>query len=326
MLLIDTTVTEYRPMRVGAYDRELSRQMVRHAQAWAAEHGALPIFIIYPHRYYLDDLGNGIANFDPAAYFRELCEDIDLPYIDGFELLQQMADRWRRPVESLYMDEAHLSPGIAQILGAAIGERVWRFVSHEMGQATYDISHQTLAHPFKCVELVDVARPALANSGEEVTSRNVVTSLLEQPMITVFKNEPVTVPVPEGWEVVALTINARRCNGAVRLTGANEVSRRMDFAKYEGETGYPFVCVRSLVTPVVPKNGYVTMECVDPQDDFEPDEITNAVMPTESPELGEIEVGQFVIRCMDRTDPYVRVRGVRLNLTPGVDLSFAFAS
>lgn len=318
LILVNSTVNDYRPMRDGVYDLQLAKQFVRFIQVWCAKNNVMPIFLIYPHRHILDDERAGRVPFDQEGYCIELCEDLDVPYINVFPLLDHLSTKWGRSKESLYLDPAHLNHPTAQALGSIIGERVWRFMAYGTAGVERNVSTKKLAHNFKIMNLESsrMKVEAIDGASTSVSKRRVETSLVSQNMLTIVGGQRIYLDIPDGYEVVAFTMNARRCNTGIRVSGTNVVSRRADFGKYGGSDGYPFVCVRSFITAITPENGQISIECVQPEAWFEPDEVTNAsIIETPVDEM-ELELSQIVLRERIRTMPFMRVRNIDLDLTP----------
>lgn len=317
VLIVNSTVNDYVPLRDGTYDLQLAKDFVRNIQIWCASNNVVPVFLIYPHRRGLDDVDAGRKTFDQDAYCIELCEDLDLPYINVSELFEPIAKAWGRPLREYYLDPAHLNHPTAQALGSIVGERIWRFMKFEQNQVRKDVSTKSLAQGFHIVDLDPVEIFAQLDTGEriELGERRIETSIVSQRMINLKSGTTVTVDVPDGYEVVAFTMNARRCNAGIRVSGVNSVSRRADFGKYGGVDGFPFVCVRSFETAVQPKNGQITIECVAPETWFEPDEISNAEIQSIPIQELELEISQLVLRKTSRDSPFMRIRGIRLDLT-----------
>lgn len=318
VLIVNSTVNDYVPLRDSTYDLQLARHFVRSTQIWCASNNVVPVFLIYPHRRVLDDLDSGRMAFDQDAYCIELCEDLDLPYINVSELFETVAKAWGRPKREYYLDPAHLNHPTAQALGSVVGERIWRFMKFEQNQVLKDVSTKALAQGFQTIDLDPAGIFAQRDTGEhiELSERLIETSIVSQRMINLKSRTTATIDIPDGYEVVAFTMNARRCNAGIRICGENSVSRRADFGKYGGEDGFPFVCVRSFETAVQPKNGQVTIECVAPEGWFEPDEISNAVIQSIPTQELELEISQLVLRKTYRDSPFMRIRGIRLDLTP----------
>lgn len=313
LLFVQTNVNEYIPIRDRAYDAELSRQMIRHTLAWAHQHNVIPVYVIQPHRRGLDDLLAGRVAFDQESYLIEQCEDLGIPYVNGFELLRSLSVAWGRPLRSFFKDAAHLAHPIAQILGAAIasGSIKWMLENHKLIKK----SNPQLIHSF---QVIDIAREMADGSASE---RRIKTSLVDQNMVTIQGSTKLNVPVEEGWEVVAFTMNARNSNASVQLSGQNTVVRRADFAGFQGKDGFPFVCVRSLMHPIAPSEGSVTLSVTPPLPSHEPDEISNKKIPMLSLEDSVTEISQLVLRSLERSDTYQRILGVDLNVTESITMS-----
>lgn len=318
VLIVNSTVNDYVPLRDGTYDLKLAKDFVRNIQIWCASNNVVPVFLIYPHRRGLDDVEAGRRTFDQDAYCIELCEDLDLPYINVSELFESIAKAWGRPLREFYLDPAHLNHPTAQALGSIVGERIWRFMKFEQNQVRKDVSTKSLAQGFHIVDLDPVEIFAQLDTGEriELGERRIENSIVSQRMINLKSGTTATVDVPDGYEVVAFTMNARRCNAGIRVSGVNSVSRRADFGKYGGADGFPFVCVRSFETAVQPKNGQITIECVAPETWFEPDEISNAEIQSIPSQELELEISQLVLRKTYRDAPYMRIKGIDMDLTP----------
>lgn len=323
VLFINSTVNEYIPIRDRAYDLELSRQFVRHAQSWCARHDVLPVFMIYPQRRVLDDIAAGRQHFDQESYCLEMGEDLQIPYVNVFELARQLSKNWQRPLPSLYRDEAHLNHPTAQVLGAAIATSVWHLTRTSSPQIRSRVSEKHLTHDFRVVPLAGCVHDTGDSSVSSLSVRHVKTSIVDQEMVTIRGDGHLSVPIPEGWEVVGYTINARRCNSSIQISGDNTLRRRADFAGYEGAEGFPFVCVRSLTKPIAPVDGTVLISCLPPTSHHESDEITNGTPPSIRQSESEIEISELVIRERVRRNKYRRVSGIELDLTRATSLRFA---
>lgn len=314
VLFIQTTVNEYSPIRDRIYDVDLSRQMIRHVQSWSSQHGITPIYVIQPHRRGLDDVAAGRTPFDQEQYCIEVCEDLGILYINGFSMLRELSALWGRPEESMYADPAHLTHPHAQALGASIAKRTCELMSGSVGLEldSEDVGHKS--HDFRIIDLEQV------NSSPNVARRRITNSLIDQEMLYVTGDDEISVPVPDGWEVVAFTMNARSCNASIRFTGQTELIRRADFAGYQGLEGYPFVCVRSLMHPVRPRNGVVLISAVAPSEAHEVDEICNKTIPTLSHQDLCLEISQIVIREIERTRSYARSGRKILDLSRDISM------
>lgn len=318
VLYVQTTVNEYTPMRDRIYDANLSRQMIRHVQSWAAKYDVVPIYVIMPHRRAIDDIAAGLTPFDHEAYCIEVCEELRIPYVNGFALVREISAAWGRDESSLFSDPAHLNHPAAQALGAAIGARTKDFLQNEWEPKHGHSSSEILTHEFQVLQLGDEAIVSRGYLGR----RQLVTSLVNQEMIELRGDSKVYVPVPSGWEVVAFTANARSCNASIRIQGENKVLRRADFTGYQGLEGSAFVCVRSLIHPVRPANGGVTISCARPTSAHERDEVTHKVAPEIAVGALHLEISQLIIRRIARTEPYLRVMEVPLNLTKSMSMNF----
>lgn len=323
-LIVNITVNEYQPARDDYFNHELSKQFVRGVQSWCAERGSIPIFIIYPNRHAYDDQETGQNTFDQTAHYTELCEDLDVPYIDAISLLEALADKWKRPIKSLFMDPSHLNHPTSQIIGSIIGERINQFFKFEKQSANLIVSTNNLTHEFRTVSLsehpISLAQEQAEKPGLEF--RHLKTSLVEQDMLNLHYGQSLSVATPENFELVAFTMNARSCNAGIVFSGENVVKRRADFAGYEGKGGYPFVCVRSLEKAIKPKNGYIKIELAAPEQQFDRDEISNKVIPILSDHDYEIEISQLTFRSIVRHKRYLRIKNINLNLTHACNIGF----
>lgn len=324
VLILNSTVNEYFPIRDRVYDMDLSRQYVRHIQAWCAQNDVLPVFLIYPQRRVLDDIAAGREHFDQESYCIEMCEDLQIPYINVFHLARELSAGWNRPLPSMYKDDAHLNHPAAQALGASVGARVWNFWRTNRASLTKKINAKHLTHDFEKIVVAESVT-AKNNVDNAFEVRRMKTSIVDQNMVTITGGHTLSVEVPDGWEVVGYTMNARRCNSSIKISGKNTLVRRADFAGYKGKDGFPFVCARSLTQPVSPLDGVVKFSCVEPELWHEHDEITNLKLGNTKTDAMEIELSEVIIRQKARTRPYLRIADLDLDLTKNANVDFALS-
>lgn len=321
VLLISSIVNDYVPIRDGHYNLELCRQYIRHIQAWCRKTDTVPLFILYPHRRGIDDALKGRQALDHEAFTIELCEDVGIPYFNGFAVEREMRSIWNREATSLYRDEAHLNNAAAQAMGAVIGSSAWFFWQKlQIAPQGSDGYVDRLTHDFLTIP---VAPPtSAADHAPGTSTRTISTSIVDQEFLTLSAQSRVAVPVPENWEIVGYTINARRSNCSVKIEGENSVTRRADFKGYEGKDGYPFVCTRSLLNPVVPKGERVWITCERPADWHETDEIAHESTTAQAIDSLECEISELIARERDRKSTYRRFPTSRLDATRSLSQTF----
>lgn len=318
VVVVNSVVNEYLPPRVGKYNIEVAEQAIRYVQAWCAEKSAVPVFIIWPHLHHEtakpDDL-------HPRSYYATLCDEIGMPYIDAWTIIEDLAARWNRSLSSLFLDEAHLLRHPAQVVGAVISKGITEFLDGLDGASWGSVTGTGAVHDFLSLSIAENADAHAAGT----TTRIVETSLIRKNMLTLHSGASVDVQVPEGWDVVGYLLNARACNGSVSLVGINEVRRRADFVQYGGHDGFPFVSVRSLDIPVEPLNGIVKLSCVDPSPADEADGLARPSIDGSIDGNRQIEIAQLILRSRSKAVQTMRLATEELDLTTLMDLSFATA-
>lgn len=318
VVVVNSVVNEYLPQQVGNYDLEVAEQTVKYVQAWCAEKSAVPIFIIWPHLHHENAERDALH---PRSYYANLCGEIGMPHIDAWTIVEELAAGWKRPVASLFLDDAHLLRHPAQVVGAAISRVITKFLDGLDGTSWGHVADAELVHDFQSLPIAENANAHVAGT----TIRRVATSLISKEMLTLRSGASVDVRVPEGWDVVGYLINARACNGSVSLSGINEVRRRADFVQYGGHDGFPFVSVRSLDHRVEPLNGIVRLSCVDPSAEDEPDGLASPSIDRDFDGSRQIEISQLILKSRSKAKQTLRLAARELDLTPLVDLSFARA-
>lgn len=285
-LLLDTTVTEYRPIRDGLHNPAVAETMLNHSAALARESGATPIFVIFPHQSPLRDQQAGEGEFTPSDYYAELCERLGFPYIDGFKILSDIVAHFERPAFTMFKDDAHLSRAIAQVFGYLVARLILDH-SHVLRSAA---SHRSL--PARGI--VHHVRLAEHLPKGGAFCRPVRNSLIDEVAITVSERGVTFEGLPDGY-LVAFTINARHCNSSVRFTSEGAVSRRLDFAGYDAESDAPFVCVRTLMRPIRIREGSLSKEAIRPAIQHEADHLTGDLERGRDVSSPQIELVDLVI-------------------------------
>lgn len=318
VVVLNSVVNEYLPPRSTNYDLEVAEQAVKYVQAWCAEKSAVPVFIIWPHLHHDNALPDDVH---PRDFYATMCEKIGMPYIDAWAIVEELAAGWERTVPSLFLDAAHLLGQPAQVVGAAISKLISGFLDGLDGTSWGSVVNTDAVHDFQSLPIVGNTSAETAGT----TLRAVETSLISKDMLTIHTGQSAEVRVPEGWDVVGYLINARACSGSISLKGKNEVRRRADFGQYQGHSGFPFVCARSLETPVGPADGIVLVSCVDPSPGDEPDGLASPSIDRDLDGNRQIEIAQLILRSRSKALPTLRLTAKELDLTTRLDLSFARA-
>lgn len=322
VLFFNTVVNEYRPMQYESYDRNLAKDAIRQGLVWCKANDVLPVFLIWPQLHYMRDEKVGQTKFNPRDHYRDICEDFGIPYIDCYELLHKVADGWNRPVSTLFLDDAHTLHHVAQVLGASVRGASVKLIERIDKQIGAINSTSPSVASLEAVLLEETLE-----SPAEYKIREVSTSLISRLMLTIEEGNPLEVRIHDDWEVVGFMINARNCNGSIEITGEVVQTVRADFSKYLGEDGFPFVCVRSLQTPVTPKDGVIKISCVNPEPWHQPDELAGKTLSTVS--IGDtrhIEIAELIIRSKVPMTSAMRVGINKLDLTDDCLLDFALSS
>lgn len=309
VLLLNSTVNEYRSFRDGTANERIANQFIRSVQEWAFEVGTIPIFIIYPQLRVFEDEMGGRRVFDQEQYYAQICEDLRMPYINVFAVLRDLASYWRRSLPSLYLDLHHVNHAAAQVLGTVIGETVRDFLRGSGEPALQEAN--TKAYGFDTIKLAEI------NDGQGLrATRNIRNSIVDDNFVTIEEDEELNIALDPGAEVVAYTVNARNCNASIEIAGWDTVCRRVDFNQFRGEQGAPMVCTRTLRNSVfVGPSGTITVRAVAPMSNHEADEITNPQMDEHPTRPLRVEISELVVRRPTALQRFARVETSSLDLT-----------
>ena len=316
IVLVNSVVNEYFPPRSANYDVTVAEDVIRYVQGWCAEKSVVPIFVIWPHLHHENPVP---GDTHPRDYYAALCEGFGMPYIDAWKIAEKLAAGWERSFPSLFLNDPHLLGHPAQVIGAAISDLVTRFLDGLDCGSWGCVDKEAGVHRFQSLSIPGNA--AALKSG--VTQRMVETNLLAKTMVTLRTGQWVDVKVPDGWDVVGYLINYRASSGSISLQGRNEVRRRVDFHLYQGHGAAPYVCVRSLESPVTPEDGSVRVSCVDPSASDEPDSLAYPASDPSFEGERQIEVGQLILRSRTNDMAPLKLATEALNLTHILDLRFA---
>lgn len=320
-LVINANVVEHLLMQDPTYDHQLGLDAVKYILSICLKHKMFPVRVIWPELKYINVRANDShSSIAPDTYFGNQSELLGIPFIDGYRLLDRLAEAWTRTHVSLfkYRDEAHLSHMPSQIIGRGI-RRLLEDMKQSGELEQLSLSSIT-SRAFVMAGLTSHSTRTFRR--HTVRIHEVNTSLIRQKFVELKLGDSLEVPIPEGFEVVGYLINARRCNATIGISGINSVSKRVNFTGYQDdEQAYPFVCVRTLPEPVRPVNGLVTVRC-DPFDvsDY-PDNISREVASVQDGQDRQLHIGDLVLRSIDEREPIIRTTLDDLDLTDRVVLS-----
>jgi hypothetical protein len=317
VLVLDLAVNEQRALQRGLYDLGLSRQIFEYTLSYCAAAKAIPIVLIMPSLDDYTNYRNGVSEGpNVRQHYIDMCNEMNVPYFDSYLLLDKLARYWRREPTTFFLNNAHLNPFFAQILGAALNRAILDLDSRRAHPDLNVGNRKAVLHPFEAIPLATDKVPA-----EAIIRRR--TSITEVDLVRLSMNQKIEFSIPPSSSVVGLVINMAQTNASIEISATHTHSKRLDNLYFDPSRSL-WHCAWSVLNPVYTCSGDITLRAVEPQLTHEDNDHT-APGRLSTLDVGQdivAEMSHLIIRTRPETRELIEVLGTELDLMSRVDLRF----
>ncbi len=312
VMVFDLNVSEQFGVDHGVYPLELTEQVFRFILMRCAALRIVPVILLMPE-------GMSYAPGSDVAFacrdnWIRLCHAHDIPYFDGFRMLEHVAEVTGEQVRSFLRDPLHVDRRIHAFLAGSLGVAVASALPGlRMVDAVLDVAD---------FEYVPVAKASPGEDMRVVRSTSIVTETVSQ----IRFGQALSFALPAGSQVVGLVLNVRGSNAALRLSASNSVTKNLATPNFApGKTAW--LMSWALLTPVLVGDGALRVECV----------LSDAAGPMEANDQGDsrpsvppgdavIELGGLIVMMRPQARSVVSFPGADLDLWGGLPARLAAAA
>ncbi len=192
---------------------EAIRVQLQEAVSVIAQAGCLPVLVVLPVRWCLT------AGRDVPAVYREVAAECNIPFFDGYELLDHL-EREGLPAHSQFLDDMHLKLDLARDIGSGLVTglmAVWHGSRDKSEIEIAGFRHQA----FRAASLAQGRLPVTTYT----------TKLLKCDALVVTATA-LPVELPGQTEIVALAVNFAQSCGVLRVEGERPYAIRLTTEHY----------------------------------------------------------------------------------------------
>ena len=247
VVIIDLNVNEQFGYLNNAYSLRTTEDVLCHLLAKSVELGFVPLIAIMPE-------AMSYASPDEHAFasrtnWLRLCKQYDIPFFDGYQMLEDLCAATSCEVLSFLKDPLHLDDRLhlfyANCLARAAGDLIGR---------PPPLHRSAPVAPFEYVSVT-----SSRHDGSELIQRT--TSAVDEALLLLRPGCDVTFSLHADAKVVAVVFNLRGSNAALRISGADVTTKNLNTPFFDHGESFWLICA-ALLKPVATKADTITLSCV----------------------------------------------------------------
>lgn len=181
--------------------------------------------------------------------YSRVAKETESLFFDGYQFARSVAAELGVTPESIFLDDLHIKPTIANVIGTKI-----------MNSLTNQRSIPSVKKAIPDFYNINLDRI----EGAKVITRK--TSLLSRSFASLSAGEELKIPLPDGCELVGLSINAAKTFGSVKISGNSTIIKPLTSPFYNAGKE-----MRMLVAPITTrgvssKDQIIRISLAEPED------------------------------------------------------------